>query len=195
MTVLSSVTKVFCSMAFCSTSTNNKRSHCFGIVCKDASLRIKMIQRCHVSLNCSCYKNLLRIVITCGGKEKKKKNRGGKKSSVLIVSHSSNKDILNQSVCTRIDCTFTPLNLLQKRRNTRVYIVRVDHSILTYTQITQTIFQSLNISRMKFYYKYQKIEILDDRYERNLSSRNLLKIHLLRIINHIVYLKYQVKQQ
>lgn len=48
---------------------------------------------------------------------------------------------------------------------------------------------------MKFYYKYQKIEILDDRYERNLSSRNLLKIHLLRIINHIVYLKYQVKQQ
>lgn len=78
MTVLSSVTKVFCSMAFCSTSTNNKRSHCFGIVCKDASLRIKMIQRCHVSLNCSCYKNLLRIVITCGGKEKKKKIGGGR---------------------------------------------------------------------------------------------------------------------
>lgn len=62
----------FCSMAFCSTSTNNKRSHCFEIVYKDASLRIKMIHWCHVLRNCSCHKNVLHTVITCGIEKKKK---------------------------------------------------------------------------------------------------------------------------
>lgn len=124
----------FCSMTFCSTSTNNKRSHCFEIVYKDASLRIKMIHRCHVLRNCSCHKNVLHTVITCG---KEKKN--GEVDCVLIVSHSSNKDILNQSVCIRVDCTFTPLNFLQKHRN--ISCILLD----SHVQITQAIFQSLNI--------------------------------------------------